>query len=224
MYLKALAIALSLVVFPFEELEELVRTGDASYLESNFFLLLAKEVFMGFLLVFVVGTPFWIAGVAGTIIDAQRGGGFSETVSPISGDDTTVVGILFWLFMVTAYFMSGGLLTTLTLVYESFTLWPVLSLSPQIDFDRWHLVIGLLDVIVVNAFIIVLPFVTLMLLTDLALFYMSTFIPQLNVFAVSMPIKSGIAALVMVVYVTSIPELIAQKVDLPALLRSYFET
>ena len=213
LYLKSLAIVFSFLVFPFGDMIEMLRGPSAGYLEENVFLLLAKEVFIGFLLALVVGIPFWIAGVAGAIVDAQRGGGFSETVSPMSGDDTTVIGILFWLFMTTTYFMSGGLMMTLSLLYESFELWPVLSLSPTIDFSRWEQVLRILDIVVVNAAIIVLPFVTLMLLTDLALFYMSTFIPQLNVFSVSLPIKSGIAAAVMVIYIKLIPELIYDRID-----------
>ena len=60
------------------------------------------------------------------------------------------------------------------------------------------------------------------LLTDLALFYMSTFIPQLNVFAVSLPVKSGIVAAAMVLYITLIPELIYDRVDTRGLFVSLF--
>lgn len=222
MYLKSLAVVFSFLAFPFDDLTEMLRGPYIEHMEGSIFLLMLKEMFVGFLLAVMVGIPFWIAGVAGAMIDAQRGGGFSETVSPLSGDDTTVMGILFWLFMATAYFLSGGLMNTLSLLYDSFELWPILSLTPTIDFTQWETILRLLDVVVLNAAIIVLPFVALMLLTDLALFYMSTFIPQLNVFAVSLPVKSGIVAAVMVLYITLIPELIYDRIDTRGLFVSLF--
>ena len=224
LYLKSIAIVFSFLAFPLGDFIEMLRGPYADTMDHSIFLLLVKEAFVGFLLAIVVGIPFWIASVAGAIVDAQRGGGFSETVSPMSGDDTTALGIVFWLFIATAFFMSGGLMTMLSLLYDSFDLWPLLSLTPTIDFDRWDLILRMLDSIVVNAGLIVLPFATLMLLTDLALFYMSTFIPQLNVFSVSLPIKSGIAAAVMVVYIRLVPDLIYDRVDPRGLLVDFFLT
>ena len=57
-----------------------------------------------------------------------------------------------------------------------------------------------LDFLMLNAVLVASPFILVALLSDVALGLINRFAPQLNVFILSMPIKSGICALLIIFY------------------------
>ena len=206
--LTSLAILLSLLMFPMDILDEPQRM---SVIRSNYILLIAKEYALGFFMAVILGMPFWLAEAAGSIVDVQRGGGFSETNSPLSGSETTVVGIFFWLIVTVIYFTNGGALLLIDIVYNSLATWPPTQLTVNIDFFSLEALMEIIIPIVVGPVLIALPFIVTMLFADIALLYVSTFVPQLNIMQISMPIKSAMMVFLLIFYIAEIPQIINKQ-------------
>lgn len=58
-------------------------------------LLMAKEVFVGLVLGFLVAIPFWIFEAVGFVVDNQRGASMGAVLNPATGNDSSPLGILF---------------------------------------------------------------------------------------------------------------------------------
>src|SRR4030095_8496129 len=57
--------------------------------------LLLKEAFVGFVLGYLVAIPFWAFEAVGFIIDNQRGASIAATINPLTGNDSSPLGLMF---------------------------------------------------------------------------------------------------------------------------------
>lgn len=164
--------------------------------------LLAKEILIGALMSYLFSFPLWLVENIGNIIDLQRGEQFGAVVNQLTKDPASSISkLLFQGFM--AYFVSvGGIVFFIKLVAMSF-----LIVAPTDFFP--HLVSA--DV-VISAFaqyfywlvVLALPVVFAMYLLELILGLFSTFIQQLNVTVLSMPLKSILAIFILIIYLGSL--------------------
>ena len=89
----------------------------------------------------------------------------------------------------------------LAIFYSTYNLWPPTLLLPAFLYPNVSIfAIESLDFLMLNALLICAPFVLVALMCDVALGLMNRFAPQLNVFILSMPIKSGVCALLILFY------------------------
>ena len=58
-------------------------------------MLLMKEVFVGFVLGYLIAIPFWAFEAVGFLIDNQRGASVAATLNPLTGNDSSPLGLLF---------------------------------------------------------------------------------------------------------------------------------
>jgi type III secretion protein T len=165
------------------------------------FLLILKEVAIGSLLGFSVAILFWGVESAGFIIDNQRGAAIASSINPLSGTDTTPLGILFMQAYTIYFIATGGFLAFLGLVYETYALWPVLSFWPVLPPEAVGYFLGLADKVMFIAVLYAGPIMAAMFLAEFGLALVSRFAPQLNVFILAMPVKSGVAMFVLVLYI-----------------------
>jgi len=187
--------------------------------QETLWLLAAKEVVLGLGMALILGLPFWAAEAAGAIIDVQRGAGFSETANSFTNDQTTVMGILMWLFMMVVFVKTGGLVSLIQLLYGSFEVWPLVDLTPNFSMAP-NFLLDLLNLLVFTAVLVAMPLIILMLLADVTLFYISVFVPQLNVQSISMPVKSGFCCFFLTLYAVSVPRHIFAQIDIQTLLEA----
>jgi type III secretion protein T len=159
-----------------------------------------KEAGLGFLLGFILAIPFWAFEAAGFFIDNQRGASIAATLNPLTGNDSSPLGQLFNQAFIVFVFVSGAFGLLLSVVYESFTLWPVLQWRPAFSPEGPTLWLGQLDALVRTAIVWSSPVIVAMFMAELGLALVSRFAPQLQVFFLAMPIKSGLAVLVLAVY------------------------
>ena len=161
-----------------------------------FALLAVKEAFIGFLLGFFAAVPFWIVENIGNFIDNQRGATMGEVYSPLSG---------------TLFFVSGAVLVFLGALYASFSIWPVFpegAVFPSFSSDAPVRILGYVDGMLRTTVVISAPVIIVMFLATLGLGLVNRTAPQLNVFFLSMPVKSALGIAMLVVYLPFIMDML----------------
>lgn len=162
-------------------------------------LLIVKEALLGSCIGFVVALPFWAAEALGFIIDNQRGATSASGTNPATGDEATPLAILTYQAYSILFLLLGGVQLFLTLMYQSYVVWPITDWLPQFNEDMPVYYLALLDDLMRLAVLLAAPAMITMLLAELALACVSLFAPQLQVFFLAMPIKSGIAMFVLAI-------------------------
>jgi type III secretion protein T len=190
----SIATALGLLVVP-----TLPPAGAMSF-DLTFLLMLGKEAIIGLVLGYVAAIPFWTMEAIGFVVDNQRGASMAATVNPMTGHDTSPLGMMFNYAFITFFLLSGGLLILLGMIYDSYRLWPPMSFWPNWNMDAAELLLTQLNRFVMMAMLLAAPVLLAMFLAELGLALVSRFAPQLQVFFLAMPIKSALGILVLIVY------------------------
>lgn len=164
-------------------------------------LLFAKEAFIGLVLGFLLAIPFWAIEAVGTVIDYQRGASMGALLNPTQGAEITPIAIVLQLAYGAFFFMSGGLTLMLTVLFDSFRVWDPWQWFPVLQRDAIPLFLAQLDRLMMLVVLLSAPVVIIMLLSELGLALASRFTPQLQVFFLAMPIKTGLALFVLVLYI-----------------------
>jgi type III secretion protein T len=159
-----------------------------------------KEVFIGVAIGFVLAIPLWAVEAMGDLCDTQRGAAIAQTLNPLTGHETSPLGELFNQAIVTFLFVIGGFVLVLGVVYDSFGIWPVFGWWPQFTQEAPRLLLQVLDGYMRLTMLLAAPVVFCMFLAEAGMAIVSRFVPQLQVFFLAMPVKSGIAMLVFAVY------------------------
>lgn len=191
------AMSLALVVYPIVE-PQVPRDGLATWLVLG---LILKETFIGLLIGFTVAALFWAVEAAGFFIDNQRGAAIAGSIDPLLGTDSSPLGIMLLQAYVVYFFVSGGFLVFLGGLYDSYRVWSVTSFVPQLPPEAAEFFLGELDRITYLMVLLAAPVIIAMFLSELGLALISRFAPSLNVFFLAMPIKSGVAIFVLILYV-----------------------
>jgi type III secretion protein SpaR/YscT/HrcT len=182
-------------------------------------LLVAKEVFVGLALGFMMAIPFWIFEAVGFVVDNQRGASLGATINPLTGNDSSPLGILFNQAFMVFFMVSGGFSLMLTILYDSFRLWSLWDWAPALHLDNAPLMLDQLSRFARMVLLFAAPAVVAMFLAELGLALVSRFAPQLQVFFLALPIKSGLAMLVLVLYMSTLFDYAGETVrGLPGIL------
>ena len=167
-----------------------------------------KEAFIGFLLGFFAAIPFWVAENVGNFIDNQRGATMGEVYSPLSGTQDSTTGIFFTQLVSTLFFVGGAVLVFLGALYASYEIWPVFSEGVSFTPGAPKHILESLDGMVRAAVVIAAPVIIIMFLATLGLGLVNRTAPQLNVFFLSMPIKSALGVAMLVIYLPFIMDML----------------
>lgn len=164
--------------------------------------LLFKEIFIGFLIAFISGLFFFAAMAAGMIIDNQRGASQAQSGDLLEEMQNSPFGSVLMLSLVILFYSTGAVVVYLTFVLSSYTVWPVYEVLPGITGAKVAEYAGYgLNTLMATAMVLCSPFVIVALMTDISLGLINRFAPQLNVFILSMPIKSGLCATLIVLFI-----------------------
>lgn len=166
--------------------------------------LLIKEAFIGVVLGFLAAIPFWVFDVMGFVIDNQRGASMAATINPMTGHDTSPLGMLFSFAFITFFLVAGGFQALLSLIYDSYRLWEPLSYWPNFNQQTAEVLMVQINRLMLLGLLLAAPVLVAMFLSEVGLALVSRFAPQLQVFFLAMPIKSGIAVFVLMVYISTI--------------------
>ena len=174
-------------------------------------LLAVKEAVIGFLLGFFAAIPFWVAENIGNFIDNQRGATMGEVYSPLSGTQVSTTGIFFTQLVSTIFFSSGAVIVFLGATYSSYAVVPVFGGWPALAGDTPEFMLGTLDSMLATMFVISAPVIILMFLATIGLGFVNRTAPQLNVFFLSMPVKSALGVALLVIYLQYILDILVYR-------------
>lgn len=159
-----------------------------------------KEVAVGFLIGFFSAVPFWVAENVGNFIDNQRGATMGEVYSPLSGSQESTTGIFFSQIVTTVFFVSGAVFLFLGALYTSFEIWPIFGAGASFAPDAPVRILGAVDGMLRTTVVISAPVIILMFLATIGLGFVNRTAPQLNVFFLSMPVKSALGVAMLIIY------------------------
>ncbi len=196
---QVVIISLSLMAIPIT-LQTPITVPDTIYWPLFLIGVLVKEIALGMLIGFCTGVVFWIAEGTGFFIDNQRGSSMAEMFDPMSGGSSSPFGVLFTKVLGVLFFVGGGFYSFLTIMYDSYVTWPVFSYFPSFQPGFAMVCLGLLDNIMGLIITYSAPIIIAMFIAEFGLGLMNRFSPQLNVFFLAMPVKSGIASVLIVFY------------------------
>lgn len=172
---------------------------NASVIFNNFSLIIflaVKELLIGLGLGLILSLPFWIFHAVGSFIDNQRGATLSSSLDPSSGVDSSELAKFLNLFAVVVYIENNGAVHLVSSIYYSYTFLKPLSLEmPSLQLFTEYITKLASDTIRISS-----PVIAVMLGCECYLGLLSRYASQLNAFAVSMTLKSGLAFLIMLLY------------------------
>lgn len=205
----SIVIAVTFIVLPVVQ-PQIAAAGTLSAVQHM--ALILKEAFVGFVLGFLIAIPFWTMEAVGFLIDNQRGASISDTLNPLTGSDTSPLGLLFNQVFLIYFLLSGGMQLVLGILYDSFHYWSVMSWVPRLHIDFSTFFLGQLDRLVRFAVILGAPVLILMFVAEFGLALVNRFTPQLQVFFLAMPIKSALAFFILVLYIGTMMEYVGEDI------------
>lgn len=185
----------------------------ADIVDVPFIFIVAKEVIIGMVCGFCLAIPFWVVLAIGEIIDNQRGATISSTMNPGIGVDASFMGTFMNFYFAAIFVINDGMATIVKALYETYRIFP---LNETFIF-KWSLmskIITLFNVIMSSAIVLVGPVVVSLFLIEIAIGVLSRFAPQLNAFSIALSVKSFVAFLVLIIYLTPVltPKLLEMDV------------
>ncbi len=163
-------------------------------------LIIIKEVFIGVVMGFSVALIFWAVEAVGAFIDNQRGATMASAMDPLSGNQSSPMGTFFVNTITAIFFVTGLFSLFMASVYESYKIWPVTSFFPNLNFDLVIFLLKYFGQIVFLAVLLGAPIIIAMFVAEFGLMLIGRFAPQLNIFFMSMSIKSAVSNFMLVIF------------------------
>lgn len=198
----------SLAIFIYPVAATAAPTGVAP---ATWPLIVLKELFIGVALGFLFGSVFWAVSAAGNLIDSKVGSNFASVVDPIQGHETSLSGQLLaqlaaWIFMA-----NGAFTVFLQLLMTSYTVWPVGRMLPRLAAAGRELFVSEFDSLLTLTLMLAAPALVVLSLIDLCLGLINRYAQQLNVFALTLPIKAWVATWIILLCLGTFIEVITRR-------------
>jgi type III secretion protein T len=173
---------------------------------------LGKEMLVGFLMAYTASVVFWAMLSVGFIMDNQRGAGMAQATDPATGESTSLFGGFLHQSAIYIFFSSGAFLQMLLLLLHSYAICPPgFELSAGAREGIPIFLMGQFARLMSMAVLFAAPIMLICLLTDVSLGIVNRISPQLNVFFLSLPIKSALALFMIMLYMGTLLPLIGQE-------------
>jgi flagellar biosynthetic protein FliR len=187
----ALSVFLSFIVYP-------MVAASAPHVNVQFtaFVVLAlKEVLVGLLLGFATSLVFVGVRYAGELISYDMGFSLANVFDPESGQNNPVVGEFLYLFTLLIFLLINGHHFILQAIQFSYSSIPIGGNT--LSESALSTLVALTGSVFVVAVKFAAPVVVALFLTNIALAILTRVMPQMNIFAVSMPAKVGVGIMVL---------------------------
>lgn len=193
---NGIAVALVLVIYP-------MLRQEVQSIEPGMIMIIGitiKELLIGMAIGYLVNIVFWAIQAVGYFIDNQRGATMASSFDPLIGEQSSPLGMFMTQSLVTLFFVTGIFLVFLEGIYLSYKVWPIVSFFPSVNVDLIDFFVKQFTLIVKLAVIIGGPVVITMFLSEFGLGLIGRFAPQLNIFFLSMPIKSAVSNFILILF------------------------
>ena len=204
-----LTIGMSFVLVQFYSLKELPTV-------NTLVLLGIKEVIVGIVIGLLSNIIFYMLQLAGQIVDFQVGLSLANIVNPAFDIQLSPIGDFLFVLGIFIFLVTGGYLQVLEALCYSFNLVPVGEINPNsYTFIESFKLVG--NFVLQVALRFATPVITTMLLVDIVTGIIARTVPQINIFIVGLPLKTGLAFLILLILIGSLPDIINR--ELPYLIR-----
>lgn len=200
-----LSVCFSMLIFPSISVENIEKYGTYTQI-----LLAVKEFLVGFMMGYIISIPIWVIEGIGKLIDHQRGENLGASISKLTNNQDSSIGKLLLQSFVTYFIVANGFLFFLEFIYKSFLLFPIDKFTPLVDSKMLLAYVELFKLMAIWISVLALPVVLIMFLLEMVLGIISTFLPQMNVTILSMPVKSCLAIFVLILYVGNLYHFVLQ--------------
>ena len=131
-----------------------------------------------------------------------------EVYSPLSGTQVSTLGIFFTQIVSTLFFVGGGIFIFLGALYKSYLFWPVFGGQFTFVADAPVQMLATLGAMLKATVVISSPVIIIMFLATIGLGFVNRTAPQLNVFFLSMPVKSALGIAMLIIYLPYILDML----------------
>ncbi len=187
-----LSLSLGLFVMPL-----ILGQGHPPTSVFSFAALAAKEIFLGFAFGFPFALFSWAAQSAGDLISFGSGASMSAFFDPVSHEEITPMGNLLKRYAEVLFFITGSYTLLLGALFESYRIWPVGSFYPNLGQSGIDFFTSAFGHYFGSAIMLAFPALTCMFMITFSMALISRYVPQLNVFFLSMPLQCLAACFVM---------------------------
>jgi type III secretion protein SpaR/YscT/HrcT len=167
-------------------------------------LLAIKEVAIGALFGFALGTLVWTFEAVGALVEFQSGSANSQVFDPLSGSETGLLSKLFVQLALVLFLAFGGFEMFLRVLMDSYSAWPADQWAPKFTWVAQEIgaTIGKTFWLILFQYGISAIICTYMV--DIFFGVSGKYAPQLNLFQFSLPFKSAAILLILVAVLPSI--------------------
>ncbi|MEY4561551.1 MAG: hypothetical protein RLZZ618_828 [Pseudomonadota bacterium] len=191
----------------------------AAIAQINWLMMFAKEAFIGGAMGFLFGSVLWAFEAAGAIIDTKIGATTAQVTDPLSGQQTPLTGAFLGRLANFVFMFSGGLLLLVGTLLDSYILWPVMSAQPMLVRAGVTIFEAEFGRLMLLCLLIAAPTLVVLFAIDGILGLVNRFAQQLNVFALSMSIKTWASTAVLMLTMTAlVQQLIADVQSRPGIV------
>ena len=201
----AIIITFCLMLLPLYDSQQLLQQLPQG---SDLLFLFLREAFIGFGFGLITVLIFVLAQSIGDFIDNQRGAAMASMFDPLANSQSSPTGLFLAQVFTVVFILTGGLEELFALLLSSYQAVPLLDASlldtsgkTVVDNSAIFLLFReMFSFYAEKTVLLAAPVVTIMLASEIAFALVSRFAPQLNVFILSMPVKSAIAFFVLLFY------------------------
>ncbi|HSX26707.1 MAG TPA: flagellar biosynthetic protein FliR [Chlamydiales bacterium] len=191
------SVALVAIFLPFN----LVNTHVEVPYGMVFIGLMVKELLVGVILGMIAAVPFFIAQMAGGLIDHQRGASALQVTDPSTMAQTGSIGLLYNYVLIALFFSLNGPFFFLDGVASSYELFPVTGTINSALFHMqtpfWKQMIGLHQYMMTLCIQLSAPALIGILLTDMFLGIANRLAPQVQIVFLGISLKSWVGIALM---------------------------
>ncbi|MGH2366506.1 MAG: flagellar biosynthetic protein FliR [Chloroflexota bacterium] len=160
-------------------------------------ILVIKEMGVGVLVGYVINLVFTGAQLAGEFIGLQAGFNLANVIDPLFSQSVSLLDQVYTIMTGLIFLALDGQQMLILAVQQSFDIVPIgsLQITPALFNQLALLTAGMFAAGIRLA----LPIITALLLSDISLGLMARSFPQLNIFIVGLPVKLGLAFLLLII-------------------------
>ncbi|AHE54839.1 hypothetical protein NX02_15795 [Sphingomonas sanxanigenens DSM 19645 = NX02] len=170
--------------------------------------MLLKEAAAGLVIGFFFGTILWAMEAAGEIIDAKVGATIGQILEPMGGNMTSLNGALLGRLANVIFAASGGILLLVGTVIESYAIWPIAADWPSLEMSSLRVFEAEFGRLMMLALLIAAPVIMFLYVIDAGLGLLNRFAQQLNVFSLSLSIKSWAATFLLLLLLPAFAQVV----------------
>ncbi len=203
---NAIFVALALVTIVIHPVLTIEHLGAQGWL-----LLFAKEILIGVAIGVYFGIFLWAFEAAGMVVDTQIGMSVAQVLDPLSGHQTSLLGLFLGRLANYVFMVAGGLMLLTGVTMESYQVWPIHKALP--DFSQAGVVLFESEFSYFFQLMVLIasPIIVVVFLVDAVMGLINRYAQQFNVFFISMSLKMLAAVAVLMLTMSSLIDLLISE-------------